>query len=76
MSQVTLYLDAEAQQALEAGAKKTGLSKSRFVAELVLKANAQTWPPEVKNLAGRFPDFPLRDEDAQYQGQDAPRIGF
>jgi hypothetical protein len=76
VSQVTLYLDAEAQRALEAGAKKSGLSKSRFVAELVLKANSAVWPSEIKNLAGKFPDFPLRDEAAQHKGRDAHRVGF
>ena len=42
MSQVTLYLDDTANAVLQRGAARTGKSKSRFLADLLLASEAHT----------------------------------
>ena len=75
MSQITLYLDDEAEQLLRQSAQAAGLSNSKWIAELIKKHARQEWPTELKNLAGSFADFPLRDNNLQH-AEDTPRVGF
>ena len=74
MSQITLYLDDAVQALIEQAAQAQGISKSRWVAELIRKHAAHEWPQECLALAGQFADFPLRDTSAL--PADVPRIGF
>lgn len=76
MSQITLYLDEATQTLVEQAAQASGVSKSRWVAEIIRKYAAQEWPRECVELAGRFPDFPLREADLGGQTADVSRIGF
>lgn len=76
MPQITLYLDDETQALVEQAAQANGLSKSRWVAEIIRKYATQEWPRECLSLAGRFPDFPLREESSSSQAVDVPRLGF
>lgn len=88
MSQITLYLDDATQALVEQAARANGVSKSRWVAEVIRKHAAQEWPQDCLALAGQFDDFPLRDhahvaqpaaqsdrQSATYP-RDTPRIGF
>ncbi len=78
MSQVTLYLDDETDALLRDRAQASGMSKSRWVAEVIRRHAQDTWPAEWRALGGAFPDFPLRDaaEATSPAGEDVPRIGF
>ncbi|WP_269496512.1 CopG family transcriptional regulator [Castellaniella sp. S9] len=76
MSQMTLYLDKDTQALIERAAQASGLSKSRWVAEAVRQYAAEAWPVDCLELAGRFADFPLREDAPATIGQDAPRVGF
>ncbi len=76
MSQITLYLDDATQALVEQAAQANGLSKSRWVAEIIRKYAAHEWPQDCLALAGRFADFPLRDESSAPQPADVPRLGF
>jgi hypothetical protein len=77
MSQITLYLDDETDALLSAAAATSGLSKSRWVAEVIRRYAADAWPADCRNLAGAFPDFPLRESEAsEAQPPDLPRLGF
>jgi predicted transcriptional regulator len=77
MSQITLYLDDATQALVDQAAQAHGLSKSRWVAELIRKHAAQEWPKACLELAGKFADFPLLKADgASGMPADAPRIGF
>lgn len=76
MSQVTLYMDKETQALLEEAAKASGLSKSRWVAELIRTQARSRWPQEFLDAAGSIPDFPLRGEDVEPDAADVPRIGL
>jgi predicted transcriptional regulator len=75
MSQITLYLDDATQTLVDEAAQASGLSKSRWVAEAIRKYAAHEWPEDCLALAGRFTDFPLR-EDASATAADTPRLGF
>ncbi|MCB9739173.1 MAG: CopG family transcriptional regulator [Deltaproteobacteria bacterium] len=66
MAQVTLYLDAEAEQRMRRAAKAAGLSMSAWLSRLVRERTASEWPEEVVELAGAWRDLPdadaLRDD--------------
>lgn len=76
MSQITLYLDDATQAMVEQAARASGMSKSRWVAELIRRFAAQQWPQDCLELAGRFTDFPLREQRAFTATPDVPRLGF
>ena len=76
MSQITLYLDDATQALVEQAALANGLSKSRWVAEIIRKYAAHEWPQDCLGLAGRFADFPLREESAATSADDVPRLVF
>lgn len=77
MSQITLYLDDETEQLVAEAAKASGLSKSRWVAEVIRRHARDTWPSGWIELAGAFPDFPERDALMQgAHGNDLPRVEF
>jgi len=76
MSQITLYLDDATQALVEQAAQANGVSKSRWVAEIIRKYAAHEWPQDCLSLAGRFADFPLREDSPAAQPADVPRLGF
>jgi hypothetical protein len=76
MSQITLYLDDATQALVDQAALANGVSKSRWVADIIRKYAAQEWPQDCLSLAGRFADFPLRQEGGAVQPADVPRLGF
>lgn len=76
MSQITLYLDDATQALVEQAAQAHGMSKSRWVAEIIRKYAAHEWPQDCIALAGTFPDFPLREDAPDTPPDDIPRIGF
>ena len=73
MSQLTLYLDRETAERLKAAARSSGLSNSRWVAELIRERTAREWPESVRRLAGAWPDFPSAEELRAGLPDDAPR---
>jgi hypothetical protein len=58
MAQVTIYLDDAADRRMKAAARKSGVSVSRWVADVIKKQTRTDWPAEVRELAGAWPDFP------------------
>jgi hypothetical protein len=77
MSQITLYLDDATQALVDQAALANGMSKSRWVAEIIRKYAAHEWPRDCLELAGRFADFPLCKEDGgSGLPADTPRLGF
>ena len=80
MSQITLYLDDSTQTLVERAAVANGMSKSRWVAEIIRKYAAHEWSKDCLDLAGRFADFPLQgaESDSGTGGMpaDVPRLGF
>jgi predicted transcriptional regulator len=76
MSQITLYLDDATQELVDQAAQANGVSKSRWVAEIIRKYAAHEWPQDCLALAGQFADFPLRETSATEQSTDVPRLGY
>lgn len=76
MPQITLYLDEATQALVAQAAQANGVSKSRWVAEIIRKYAAHEWPQDCLSLAGRFADFSLREESPASQPADVPRLGF
>jgi hypothetical protein len=76
MSQITLYLDDATQALVEQAARANGVSKSRWVADLIRTYAAHDWPQDCLALAGQFADFPLREDAPAQPVADVPRVGF
>lgn len=74
---MTLYSDDATQALVDQAAKAHGLSKSRWVADIIRKYAAHEWPQDCLALAGRFADFPIRDvDDPSPVVADVPRLGI
>ena len=76
MSQITLYLDDATQALVEQAAQANGVSKSRWVADIIRKYASHEWPQDCIALAGSFADFSLRDVSTDSMPEDVLRIGF
>ncbi|MEX8522802.1 MAG: CopG family transcriptional regulator [Leptothrix ochracea] len=76
MSQITLYLDDATQALVDQAAAAHGVSKSRWVADIIRKYAAHEWPQDCLDLAGRFADFPLCHESQAPSPADVSRVGF
>jgi hypothetical protein len=74
MSQVTIYLDDEAEARMRQAAKEAGLSRSRWMAELIREKTASRWPESFRRLIGTWgDDFPEVEEIRQGLGEDVER---
>jgi hypothetical protein len=73
MAQVTLYLDEETIKRVRRAARASGLSQSRWLAELVREKTARQWPDAVRELAGAWGDFPEAAELRRSAGRDVKR---
>jgi hypothetical protein len=76
MAQITLYLDDATQALVDEAAKANGVSKSRWVADIIRTYAAHDWPQDCLALAGRFADFPLQEPASHTQPGDVPRLIF
>lgn len=76
MAQITLYLDDTTEALVNQAAQASGMSKSRWVADLIRRHAHDVWPADCLELAGAFTDFPLREEAASTSAPDVPRLGF
>ncbi len=73
MSQVTIYLDEETEQRMDRAAREAGLSRSRWIADLIRKKTTDEWPGSFRRLIGSWEDFPEVEEIRSGLGQDSPR---
>jgi hypothetical protein len=76
MTQLTLYLDDATQALVEQAALANGMSQSRWVVEIIRQYAATEWPKDCLELAGRFADFPLREDSPVSVHADVKRLGF
>lgn len=58
---------------MKAAAKSSGLSVSRWVAELIREKTAEEWPEIVRSLAGAWKDLPSAEELREDSPGDVPR---
>ncbi len=67
MGQVTIYLDDEIEQKMNAAVRAAKISKSKWIASIVQEKVANEWPQSVVGMAGSWGDFPsLEDVRAVY----------
>lgn len=77
MSQITIYIDNDLEKKVKKMATQTGLSLSKFIANVLEKNMTDTWDANIKSLSGSWDDFPdindIRQSDSQ---DDAMREAF
>ncbi|MBC2715594.1 MAG: CopG family transcriptional regulator [Desulfobacteraceae bacterium] len=73
MGQVTIYLDHETEKKMVTMVKKSGLSKSKWIADLIKKKTYSSWPESIAKLAGKWKDMPTAEEIRKDMGADAKR---
>ena len=73
MGQVTIYIDEETERKMLKMIQKRGVSKSRWIAELIREKTATTWPENVVKLAGAWKDLPTAEQIRKGMGKDARR---
>jgi hypothetical protein len=74
MAQLTIYLDDETEERMKRAAEEAGLSRSRWVAEVIREKTTSEWPESFRRLIGTWgDDFPELDEIRRGLGEDVPR---
>ena len=73
MGQVTIYIDDDTERKMLNMIAKRGISKSKWVAELIREKASTTWPENVVKLAGAWKDLPTAEEIRKGMGKDADR---
>jgi hypothetical protein len=73
MGQVTIYIDEDTEKNMLKMIQKRGISKSRWIAELIREKTATTWPENVAKLAGAWKDMPTAEQIRKGIGKDARR---
>ena len=73
MGQITIYLDSETEKKMINTVKKSGKSKSKWVADLIREKTAGSWPENIVKLAGAWSDLPTAEEIRWNTGPDVKR---
>ncbi len=73
MGQVTIYLDSETERKLVNIVRKSGVSKSKWIADLIKEKTSHAWPDHIFDLAGAWKDLPTAEEIRADMGEDAKR---
>jgi len=76
MGQVTIYLDKQTEELMRIAAKSSGVSQSKWIANVIREKANNEWPTEIISLAGAWADFPTADEIRKGQGKDSKRKPF
>ena len=62
MGRITIYLDADTERTLLNIIDKSSILKSKWIAELIREKTSNTWPENIKKLAGAWEDLPTIEE--------------
>ncbi len=73
MGQVTIYIDDHTEKKMLNMIEKSGISKSKWISELIREKTATTWPNSVVRLAGTWKDLPTAEEIRDTMGEDSRR---
>jgi hypothetical protein len=73
MGQVTIYLDSETEKKMSTIVKKTGISKSKWISDLIKQKITTTWPENIVKLAGAWTDLPTAEDIRKNMTEDADR---
>ena len=67
------YIDDNTEKKMLNMVEKSGISKSKWIAELIREKTATTWPENVVQLAGAWKDLPTAEEIRDNMGEDSSR---
>lgn len=73
MGQVTIYIDDDTEKKMLNMVEKSGISKSKWIAELIREKTATTWPENVVRLEGAWKDLLTAEELREKMGADSTR---
>jgi len=73
MGRITIYLDKETEQKMQAFVKSKQLFQSKWIAGLIREKLINEWPDSVVALSGAWEDFPSAEEIRAEKGQDSFR---
>ena len=73
MGQVTIYIDDKTERKMLKMIEKRGISKSKWISELIREKASTTWPEDVVKLAGAWKDLPSAEEIRREMGKDVLR---
>jgi hypothetical protein len=73
MGQITIYLDSKTEKKMINTVKKSGKSKSKWVADLIREKTSGSWPENIIDLAGSWSDMPTAEEIRKDMGRDVER---
>ena len=73
MAQVTIYLDSETEKKMNNVIKKTGISKSKWISDLIKQKMTSTWPENIVKLAGAWTDLQTAEDIRKNMAEDADR---
>ena len=73
MGQVTIYLDSETEKKMNNVIKKTGISRSKWISDLIKQKMTSTWPENIVKLAGAWTDLPTAEDIRKNMAEDADR---
>ncbi len=76
MGRITIDLNDETERKIQASAKASNLTVSKWIARLIEEKTAEQWSASVRELAGAWPDFPQLEEIRDTAGGDVPREPF
>lgn len=77
MPQVTIYLDEETEARMKEAADHAGVSRSRWVADVIRERTMARWPESFRRLLGGWgDDVPEAEEIRRGLGRDVPRNRF
>ena len=73
MGQVTIYLDSASEKKMNIMVNKSGMSRSKWISNLIKEKTANSWPENIVKLAGAWPDLPPAEEIRKNTGTDSGR---
>lgn len=66
-------MDPETENKLASIVKQSGVSKSKWIVELIKEKTAHSWPAHIVKLAGAWKDLPTAEELRAGAGKDVGR---
>jgi len=73
MGQVTIYIDTETERKMLNMIKKKGISKSKWIRDLIREKADISWPESIMEMSGAWNDFPSTQEIRDGMGKDVSR---
>jgi hypothetical protein len=73
MGQLTIYIDKDTEEKMNRMVKSSGVSKSKWIADIIREKTSDSWPDSVVQLAGAWQDLPEAEDIRKGLGHDVKR---